>query len=165
MLNQSIIYLYKMIQQEYIKMESDFREETGNRYYKPYKRNMGVLISCLVLAYMLIIGGQLISQSGKINPAPLIVVTTGFLFAFWLAYPKFKKMNIHYKYDAAFGMIVKEQTSIIKVFHTPAGIDIYWLDSDSIKTFTPDPYRNFREGDVVTIYYLKFSKEYLAYEC
>jgi hypothetical protein len=82
----------------------------------------------------------------------------------WMAYPKFKKMNIHYKHDAAFGMIVKEQTSIIKVFDTPVGINIYWLGSDSIKTFTPDPYRIFREGDVVTIYYLKFSKEYLAYD-
>jgi hypothetical protein len=153
-----------MEQQEYIVMEPDFREEIRSRYTKPYKRNMTVLISCLFLAYILIVGGQLLADQNKVNFAPLIVVTIGFIFAFWLAYPKFKKMNIHYKDDAEFGMIVKEKTSIIKVFDTPAGINIYWLSSDSIKTFTPDPYRIFREGDVITIYYLKFSKEYLAYD-
>lgn len=144
-------------------MEPDFREEIRNRYIKPYKRNMSALISCLIFVYIVIIGGQFLTGD-KINPGPLIVVTIGFLFVFWLAYPKFKKMNIYYKNDAEFGMIVKERTSITKIFDTPAGINIYWLDSDSIKTFTPDPYRIFREGDVVTIYYLKFSKEYLAYE-
>ncbi|WP_190277364.1 hypothetical protein [Taibaiella lutea] len=147
-------------------MEPDFREEIRGRYIRPYKRNMTVLISCLILAYIVITGGQLLAgqPENKINFAPLIVVTIGFIFAFWLAYPKFKKMNIHYKHDAEYGMIVKEQTSVIKVFDTPAGINIYWLDCDAIKTFTPDPYRAFREGDVVTIYYLKFSKEYLAYD-
>jgi len=80
------------------------------------------------------------------------------------AYSQFRSQNICFLKDAEFGMIVKEQMCITKVFDTPAGINIYWLDSDSIKTFTPDPYRIFREGDIVTIYYLKFSKEYLAYE-
>lgn len=54
--------------------------------------------------------------------------------------------------------------TITKVFHTPAGINIYWLESDDIKTFTPNPYRHFNVGDQVVIYYLKYSKEYLAYE-
>ena len=147
-------------------MEIDFREEIRSRYTKPYKRNMLTLIVCLTFAYIGIIAGQLyVGQSEKNIPfTPLIVVTIGFLLIGWMAYPKFKEMNIHYKQDAEFGMIVKEQTSITKVFETPAGINIYWLDSDSIKTFTPDPYLIFRVGDEVTIYYLKFSKEYLAYE-
>lgn len=147
-------------------MEPDFREAIKNRYIKPYKRNISVLVTCLIFAYIVIVGGQLWVSlpEGKINSAPLAVVTIGFLFAFWLAYPKFKKMNIHYKHDAEFGMIAKERVSIVKVFDTPAGINIYWLSSYSIKTFTPDPYRIFREGDIVTIYYLKFSKEYLAYD-
>lgn len=120
----------------------------------------------LVLMYSLIIGGQLIfgDDGNKISIAPIAVITVVFLFILWMAYPKFKKMNIHYLEDADFGMIAKEKVSVINVFDTPSGINIYWLNSATIKSFTPDPYRIFREGDEVVIYYLKHSAEYLAYE-
>lgn len=147
-------------------MEPDFRRKIRDKYYKPYKRNMVFLISCLILIYLLIVSGLLFTgdPENKISVTPFVVVTIGFLAVFWLSWPKFRKMNIHYKQDAEFGMIVKEQTAVIRVFPTPAGINIYWLDSDSIKTFTPDPYFALSEGNNITIYYLKFSKEYLAYE-
>lgn len=156
-----------MEQLEYIPMEADFRQEIRYRYIKPLRRNISILTGCLLLIYALISISILPTkeQEAKSVLAGMLFVTVGFLIMFiWFAYPKFRKLNLHYLKDAEFGQIIKERTYITKVFDTPAGINIYWLGCDAIKTFTPDPYRIFREGDWVTIYYLKFSKEYLAYE-
>ena len=147
-------------------MEAAFQQALKERYTKPFRKNVTVLIASLIIFYGLIIF-SLFSFKDKVSPlsiGPIIVITLGFLLVFWMAYPRFKKMNIHYLDDAGFGQIVKEQTYITKVFDTPAGINIYWLNCAAVKTFTPDPYRTFREGDTVTIYYLKYSQDYLAYE-
>lgn len=162
-----IIYLYKMIgKREYITMETNFREEIRSRYTKPYRRNITMLIAGALTIFIMIASAYFASKAKDPNTgyAPFVITAIGFTVVGLMAYPKFKKMNIHYRHDAEFGMIVKEQTAVIKVFDTPAGINIYWLDSDSIKTFTPDPYRIFREGDVVNIYYLEHAGEYLSYE-
>ena len=155
-----------MKQQELIPMEADFRAALREKYTKPYKKNITVLTTALLVVYLAVMVALYVysKQTGTLLIGPMIGVTIGFLLVFWMAYPKFKKQNLHYLEDADFGQIIKERTHITKVFDTPVGINIYWLDCDAIKTFTPDPYRIFREGDWVTIYYLKFSKEYLAYE-
>jgi len=146
----------------YIPMEPALQQALKDRYTKPFRRNVMSLIISLLIIYGFIIFSLLYFKA--VSVAPFAVVTIGFLLVFWMAYPKFKKMNLYYLDDANFGQIVKEQTYITKVFDTPAGINIYWLNCAAVKTFTPDPYRLFSEGDHVTIYYLKYSQDYLAYE-
>lgn len=147
-------------------MEPDFKNEIRRKYTVPYKRNMMVLVLSLLVIYGAILSGILFSKdaNAEMNYTPVIIMTIGFILVFFMAYPKFKKMNFHFWEDAEFGMIVKERMSVINVFDTPSGINIYWLDSPIIKSFTPDPYLIFREGDEVIIYYLKYSAQYLAYE-
>lgn len=151
---------------ELIPMEADFQREIKEKYTKPYRRNMIVLVLSLSVIYGAILMGQIFLRDAgsEMNYTPVIITTIGFILVFFMAYPKFKKMNIHFLEDATFGMIVKERMSVINVFDTPSGINIYWLDSPVIKSFTPDPYRIFREGDEVVVYYLKYSAQYLAYE-
>lgn len=107
-------------------------------------------------------GGAFFGKDGFNYFILLLLIPFGYIIMIF--YGKLSKQNLHFFKDSEFGFIIKEQMTITKVFHTPAGINIYWLDSDDIKTFTPNPYRYFNAGDQVVIYYLKYSKEYLAYE-
>lgn len=162
----------------YIPMEDDFRNALRKRYYAPLGRNI-ISISVMVVAFYVIVafGASSGTKDGSLEFAGkhggAMVVSMGALY-FWLAIAlaffyllflfRLLRYKIHYKKDAEFGQIAKERVHITDVIYTPAGINIYWLDSQCIFTFTPDPYRHFSVGDAVTIYYLKFSKEYLAYE-
>jgi hypothetical protein len=150
----------------YYPMDAAMQQELRAKYVRPFKRNIITLVSTLLLIYLLIIVGQFFftDQSSGIAWGPFLVVTIGFLLVFLMAYPKFKNMNIHFLKDAESGRIAKAQVHIINVFDTPSGINIYWLDSPVIKSFTPEPYRTFRNGDVVVIYYLEHAAQYLAYE-
>lgn len=144
---------------ELIPMEADYKEQLKKAYIKPFRRNV-ILISCFLFFIPLFIVYKAIDQANYF--ILLFLLLFGYFYLFLLN--KFRQMKRHYYEDAQLGYIIKEQTVVTRVFNTPAGITIYWLSSEDIKTFTPDPYRHFREGEVVTIYYLKHSKEYLAYE-
>ncbi len=143
---------------ELIPMEADYKEELKRAYLKPLRRNVA-LLSCFLAFIPLLIVYLAISQGNYF--ILLFLLLFGYFYLFLLH--KFRQVKRHYYEDAQLGYIVKEQTIVTKVFPTPVGINIYWLSSEDIKTFTPDPYRHFREGERVTIYYLKHSKEYLAY--
>ena len=94
----------------------------------------------------------------------LLYILIPFVLVGLIIFPKIYRYKRHYYQDYQLGHLIKEFVVITKVFDTPSGINIYWISSDAIKTFVPNPYRRFREGDLVFIYYLKYSKEYLAYE-
>ncbi|RYZ28637.1 MAG: hypothetical protein EOP49_41310 [Sphingobacteriales bacterium] len=147
---------------EMIPMEPAYRAQLRQQYLVPLQRNI-VMIVVLTVALLCIPLFVLFGTKAEIN-------YYGFLFLIpvvLIPFPLYRKMANHKRYyfeDAAYGFIVKEQVTIIKVFETPAGINIYWLDHDTIKTFTPDPYRHFHTGEVLCIYYLKHAAEYLAYD-
>lgn len=156
-------------------MEPDFRYSLEARFRAPFRRNVIVMTIIFVLLYAIIITATNYREEGWIWFSPEreerwfllifdILLSLALLRIYFRMYNRFVQMNRHYLQDAAFGFIIKEQMSITRVFDTPSGINIYWLSSDDIKTFVPDPYRIFRKGDQVFIYYLKYSKEYLAYE-
>lgn len=163
---------------ELIPMEAAFKLGLEGKYRKPFRNNVTIMTIAFLLLYLFILAAcsataingliKTSSRSGQVSMVKVAVFDTGLTIVAVLLYlhlfAKFARMNIHYLKDADFGFVVKERMVISKVFPTPAGIHIYWLDSPAIKTFTPDPYRHFREGDSVAIYYLKHSKEYLAYE-
>ncbi|PZF72408.1 hypothetical protein DN068_13730 [Taibaiella soli] len=161
-------------------MEDDFRKALRARYYVPVRKNI-ILISVMVIAfYVIVVSGAssgakdgFLEFLGKREGGETVAVSMGALY-FWLAIAlgffyllflfRLLRYKIHYKKDAEFGQIVKEKVHVTDVVYTPAGINIYWLDSESILTFTPEPYYHFKVGDSVAIYYLKYSKEYLAYD-
>lgn len=159
---------------EYIPMDAELKLSLIDKYRKPFRSNVIILTVVFVLLYLIIF----LSSNGFLKDASVPDSNTGgmrsILFNIGLpaimfivysnVYSKFKKMNIHFLKDAESGMIAKAQMCIINVFDTPSGINIYWLDSPVIKSFTPDPYRTLRNGDVVVIYYLEYSAQYLAYE-
>ena len=147
--------------QEEIPMEEDYRLQLRNQYLKPLRRST-IAIVIFVIVILFIMGGAFFGKDGFNYFILLLMIPIGFVIMIF--YGKLSKQNLHFLKDSEFGFIIKEQVTITKVFETPAGINIYWLDCDAIKTFTPDPYRYFNEGDQVVIYYLKYSKEYLAYE-
>lgn len=162
----------------YIPMDDDFRNALRERYYTPLRKNIIFLTIVAVILYAIVVFGAISSakdgmlefESKKAVPVAVpiaalcfwLAITLGFFYAFGLT--RFLGYKICYKKDAEFGQIMKERAHISDVIYTPAGINIYWLDSASILTFTPDPCRHFGIGDPVTIYYLKYSKEYLSYE-
>jgi hypothetical protein len=146
---------------EEIPMDEPYRQQLKDRYTRPLQRNT-IVISIFVIGILLAVGVALSGKTGSIFFLLLLLIPFGyFIMSF---YSTLSRHNLHFYKDAEFGFIIKEQMTISKVFHTPAGINIYWLESDDIKTFTPNPYQHFHEGDQVFIYYLKYSKEYLAYE-
>jgi hypothetical protein len=149
--------MYKM---EEIPMEEPYRQQLLKNYQGPRRKNT-IMIGIIFLGFSILLFQNILFES--VNYAILLLFLPLVVFCY-LFYKKLEQYKIHYLKDAMFGFIIKEQTTITKVFETPAGINIYWLDCDAIKTFTPDPYRYFNEGDQVVIYYLKYSKEYLAYE-
>lgn len=156
------MYLYiHMGYQEEIPMEEAYRLQLREQYFKPRRRST-ILIVVFAIAVLLILGSVAFGKDGFNYLVLFLLLPFGFVIM--LLYAKLKKNNLHYFQDSKLGFIIKEQMTITKVFHTPAGINIYWLDSDDIKTFTPDPYRHFNEGDTVWIYYLRYSRLYLAYE-
>lgn len=162
----------------YIPMDDDFHREIMERYTKPFREQMTLMGIVCVICYVIALAA--ISQKDYSNRIPenhfgrpsaphsateLFFWTTGIVIAvFWFTLVKARRSKRHYKEDADFGYIAKERVHISSVYPTPAGINIYWLDSESILSFTPDPYRHFSVGDPVTIYYLENSKEYLAYD-
>lgn len=145
---------------EEIPMEEDYRQQLLKNYQRPRRINT-IMIGIVFLGFSFLLFQNILFQSVNhiflLLLAPLVVIC-------YLFYKKLEQYKIHYLKDALFGFIIKEQVTITKVFETPAGINIYWIDCDAIKTFIPDPYRYFNTGDQVVIYYLKYSKEYLAYE-
>lgn len=147
---------------ETIPMEESYRQQLKSRYLVPLKKNAIAIAVFTVCVSALIITFSL-SWEGHSNYY-LLLLLLPLIFVCFQLYQKMAQHNLHYFKDADYGMIIKERCTITRVFTTPAGINIYWLDSDSIKTFTPDPYRNFIQGDTVFIYYLKYAKEYLGYE-
>lgn len=159
---------------ELITMEPGFKLNLEARYKVPFRNNMAVLTILTVLVYLAVAAAHhAAATKGSFRPALgadtrtiyfELLLALPFLYIYIHTYFLLAKRGIHYLKDAQFGFIVKEHMTISKVFDTPSGINIYWLASDEIKTFVPDPYRHFREGDTVFIYYLKHSKEYLAYE-
>jgi hypothetical protein len=149
-----------MAYREEIPMEEPYRQQLLKSYQGPRRKNT-IMIGIVFLGFSFLLFQNILFQSVSyfflILFAPLVVVC-------YLFYKKLEQYKIHYLKDAVFGFIIKERVTITKVFETPAGINIYWIDCDAIKTFTPDPYCHFYAGDQVVIYYLKYSKEYLAYE-
>jgi len=147
---------------EEIPMEPAYRAQLREQYLKPFRGSM-VMLTLLAMALLCI---QLFIVFG-LRKEPNYY---GFLFLIVIIqivvalYRKMANYKRYYMEDAQYGFIIKDLVMIIKVFETPAGINIYWLDHDTIKTFTPDPYLHFRTGDLVNIYYLKHSAEYLAYD-
>jgi hypothetical protein len=146
---------------EEIPMEEPYRQQLRNQYLKPLRRGT-IAIVIFVIIILSIIGGAFFGTDGLSYFILLLLIPFGYIIMIF--YGKLSKQNIHFLKDSEFGFIIKEQVTITKVFETPAGINIYWIDCDAIKTFTPDPYCHFYAGDRVVIYYLKYSKEYLAYE-
>jgi hypothetical protein len=146
--------------QEEIPMEEPYKQQLLKNYQGPRRKNT-IMIGIVFFGFSILLFQNILFE--RVNYAilllflPLVVIC-------YMFYKKLEQYKIHYLKDAVFGFIIKEQVTITKVFETPAGINIYWLDCDAIKTFIPDPYRYFNEGDQVVIYYLKYSKEYLAYE-
>jgi hypothetical protein len=156
------MYLYSTMQyRQEIPMEEDYRLHLRSRYHKPFRRNAISMVN-IGIALLALIGVAFYRKDGLNYYALFLLIPYGLLMM--IIYPKLIKHNRHFLKDSEFGFIIKERVTITKVFHTPAGINIYWLDSDDIKTFTPDPYRHFNQGDEVVIYYLKYSKEYLGYD-
>ena len=144
-----------------IPMENAYRHQLRKEYERPLMKNT-IMMAILFLGFSLLIfqNNLFNKEANYILPFFLIPM----LLVCYKLYLRLKLHKLHYLMDADYGFIIKEQMTITKVFHTPAGINIYWLDSDDIKTFTPNPYRHFNVGEQVVIYYLKYSKEYLAYE-
>ncbi|PZF72409.1 hypothetical protein [Taibaiella soli] len=161
----------------YIPMEDDLKSALRDRYYAPLGGNIILTTAVAIIFYLVVVLG---ADSAAVNGVIKLTGkgSTSYIsessFCFWLAVGivivyifcifNFCSMNVHFKQDAEFGQIVKEKVHITSAYETPMGYNIYWLDSESILSFTPEPYRHFYVGDVATIYYLKFSKEYLAYE-
>lgn len=150
----------------YIPMDATFREEIKRRYTKPRNLHMTLLTIVFFGFYLMFLCAV---DKGWDHPFwTIAAVTIGFMFKAVLFYVImmffFLQYKICYLKDANLGQIAKERMLITKAERTPAGISIYWLDSESIMTFIPDPQRFFNAGDTVTIYYLKYSKEYLSYE-
>jgi len=153
------------------------KRDLEQRYRRPLRANIAIVTLVLWTVYLLImLGANSASVSGAIKlhgrGSNTVVTTMGFKvaltvfssFIYLQMVVQYRSRNRHYLKDAASGRIVKERMHITKVFDTPAGINIYYLDSAEIRTFTPDPYRIFHEGDSVVIYYLEHSLKYLAYE-
>lgn len=155
-------------------MEPGFKLSLEARYKVPFRNNMAVLTILTVLVYLAVAAAHHATATKALLKAATgaeaqtiyfeLLLALPFLYIYIHTYFLLAKRGIHYLKDAQFGFIVKERMTISKVFDTPSGINIYWLASDDIRSFVPDPYRHFREGDTVSIYYLKHSKEYLAYE-
>lgn len=145
----------------YVPMEEDMQFALYAKYTMPLQRNIILLIVISLLFYGIVAGAADTGTSGSFYLL-LAIVMSG--IDFFMIYTTFLQYNLPYKKDAQFGQIVKEKAHISAVYSTPVGYNIYWLDSRSIMTFNPEPYRNFKVGDPVTIYYLKFSKQYLTYE-
>jgi hypothetical protein len=142
-----------------IPMEHDFRRQVRGSYTIPFYRNSLILVlfmgGCTFPIIKTAIAGADYNTLWGLLPFALLGL---------FIYPKIYRHKRHYYKDYQLGYVVKEFVAITKVFDTPSGINIYWLSSDAIKTFVPDPYRIFREGDLLFIYYLQYSKEYLVYE-
>lgn len=156
------MYLYStMGYRQEIPMEEDYRLQLRDRYHKPLRRNAIAMI-IVGIGLLFLIGIAFFRKDGLNYLALFLLIPYTLLMM--ILYPKLIKHNLHFFKDSEHGFIIKERMTITKVFHTPVGINIYWLDSDDIKTFTPDPYRHFNEGDQVVIYYLKYSRDYLGYE-
>jgi hypothetical protein len=146
---------------EEIPMEEDYRMQLRNQYLRPLRRST-IAIVIFVVVILCITGAAFLGRDGFNVFSLLLLIPFGYVIMIF--YGKLSKLNLHFFKDSEFGFIIKERVTITKVFETPAGINIYWIDCDAIKTFTPDPYHYFNAGDQVVIYYLKYSKEYLAYE-
>lgn len=142
-----------------VPMEPDFREEIRRKYTGPLLRN-GLAFGLFIGYFSFLI----ISDVIRGHDYDMLYVFIPFLLVGLVIVPKIYRYKRHYYKDYQLGYVVKELVVITKVFDTPSGINIYWLSSDAIKTFVPNPYRIFREGDLLAIYYLKYSKEYLDYE-
>lgn len=143
-------------------MEEPYRQQLKKQYQVPLRKN-GIMVAVFMVCISVLIIVFSLNWQGSPNYY-LLLLLLPLAFICWLLYKKLAQHNIHYFKDYEYGMIIKERTSITRIFATPAGVNIYWLDSDSIKTFTPNPYRNFIQGDKVIVYYLKYAKEYLGYE-
>jgi len=150
----------------YIPMDDEFREEIKRRYTRPRNFHMTLLTVIFFGFYLAFLFAT--DRAWDHIMLTLIAVSIGFMYkavAFYLTGMFFfLRYKVSYLKDAVRGEIAKEKVHIIKAEHTPAGISIYRVDSESIMTFIPDPHRNFNVGDSVTIYYLENSKEYLAYD-
>jgi hypothetical protein len=145
----------------YVPMDEDMQFTLYAKYTMPLQRNIILLIVISLLFYGIVAGAANTGTPGSFYLL-LAIVMSG--IDFFMVFTTLLQYNLAYKKDAQFGKIVKEKAHISAVYSTPVGYNIYWLDSLSIMTFNPDPYRSFNVGDAVTIYYLKFSKQYLAYE-
>lgn len=144
---------------EWIPMEKEYKNQLKYAYFRPLRRNM-----ILLFLSMVSIPTRIIYRSIERNDYYVLLFIIPFVcvyafFADWLA-----KYKLHYYHDYKLGHIMKESTFITQVFPTPSGTNIDWLGSASIKTFIPNPYHGFSQNDPIIIYYLKNSKEYLAYE-
>jgi hypothetical protein len=144
---------------ELIPMEPDFRLQVKKNYAIPFYRNTFTLSVFMAFCTFPLLRTAIAETNWEMlwGLLPLALLA---LFIF----PKIYRYKRHYYKDYQLGYVVKEFVVITKVFDTPSGINIYWLSSDAIKSFVPSPYRILREGDLLFIYYLKYSKEYLAYE-
>ncbi|WP_118974565.1 hypothetical protein [Taibaiella koreensis] len=142
-----------------IPMEEDYKDQLRLAYLRPLRKGVGLLSAfTFLIAFM----GVYIAIHRSAYHILFFLLPLGFAYLYILN--KLRQVKLHYYKDYRLGYIVKEQVKITKVFDTPSGINIYWLSSEDIKSFVPDPYRIFREGDRVFVYYLKHAKEYLAYE-
>ncbi len=140
-----------------VPMEPEFRVEIKRRYTNPLQRN-GIVFG-LFISYF---GFLIISDAIEQRDADLLYIFIPFLLLGLVIVPKIYRYKRYYYQDYQLGYVVKELVAVTKVFDTPSGVNIYWLSSDAIKTFVPDPYRHLREGDLLFIYYLRYAKEYLG---
>ncbi len=142
---------------ELVLMEHPYREALRKKYINPLRVHLSIL-----LFFFFTVPFIIVVQKGF--DMFIIVILIIFFFVFSSFFFAVIRHKLHYYKDYKFGFVIKERFVITRTMQTPSGICIYWLSSNDIKSFTPDPYRIFNTGDEVTIYYLKHSKEYLAYE-
>ena len=141
-------------------MEPAYRKELREKYLGPLRWKIA-----LIIIMFLVLSAPFLKWPMPPDQLRTSLVFIGALAFFcFSSYLMVRRNRRSYFEDAQYGFVIRERMAVTKVFSTPAGINIYWLDSSDIPTFSPDPYRIFHVGDPVTIYYLKYSRKYLAYE-
>jgi|GEM_PF-5437663 len=162
---------------ELIPMNPGYRRQLKNRYCTPLLLRLIFCFIFLTFIHLLVLSSALdngeqyitiiTSRMRKVTLSREALTTT-ILFSFlslgYLTVKTLTRIGRHYYKDYRLGHIVKEYAHISNVVDTPAGIYIYWTDSDVIFTFVPDPPRILAIGTPVTLYYLRYTKECLRYE-
>jgi len=166
-----------MNETDLILMEPGYRQHLKNKYYTPLILRLLFCGLFLITVHLLILGNGLEhadpnitiikARFHKVSISKGAFISTILCSFLTLGYTTIKMLTAigrHYYQDYRFGYVIREHTCISRIMPTPAGINIYWLNSDAIFTFMPDPYVVLTEGAPVIISYLKYTKELLKYE-